>query len=215
MAISTRNLSELGDIPTFRRLARALATLGAVLSPEWQFRYYSFDSRWGEGEMMASMRNGSGDHWFALFSPAGAAVLGLSHEAPNFRPGSPWPGIFDGLPPEFHANVLRQPAFSSEHATFCLWRLAGDDHWSTGPMKLPVHEDPDGSVELLGILSGDPQQYVDFAADYHETDLDLSDVAAVYRHQPLTEELVRRLNPAVRLDSLRKDLDQIGYPETG
>jgi hypothetical protein len=163
--------------------------------------------------MMASMRNGAGDHWFAVLSTAGVALLGLSHEAPVFRPGSPWPGIYDGLPVEFHANLLRQPAFASEHSTFCIWRLAGAGHWSSGPVQLPFHEDPDGSAELLSVLAGDPRQYVDFAADYYERDLDVSDVAAVYRHDPLTEELVRRLNPAARLDSLRADLDQIGYPE--
>jgi hypothetical protein len=214
MAISTRNLDGLGDIPHFRRVARALATLDAVLSPEWADRYYSFNSRWGESEMMASMLNGSGDHWFAVLSSAGAALLGLSHEAPVFQPGSPWPGIYDGLPPEFHANLLHEPAFTSEHVTFCIWRLAGADHWSTGPVQLPQHEDPDGSAELLSIFAGDPQQYMDFAAEYYDRELDVAVVAAVYQHQPLTYELVRRLNPAVHLDSLRPDLDEIGYPET-
>ena len=36
--------------------------------------------------MMASMRNGSGDHWFALLMAAGVALHGLAHEALNFRP---------------------------------------------------------------------------------------------------------------------------------
>jgi hypothetical protein len=37
--ISTRDLSGLGDIPAFRRLTRALATLDAVLWPEWADRF--------------------------------------------------------------------------------------------------------------------------------------------------------------------------------
>ena len=69
--ISTRNLTQLPDIPTQRRLTQSLAVLGAILSPEWDLRYYSF-SKWAEGEMMASMRNGSGDDWFLLFGPPGA-----------------------------------------------------------------------------------------------------------------------------------------------
>ena len=43
--------------------SRALAALDLILSPEWEDRYYSFNSRWDSNEMMASMRNGSGDEW--------------------------------------------------------------------------------------------------------------------------------------------------------
>jgi hypothetical protein len=58
--ISTRSLDALPDISTLRRLTRSLAMLDAIMSPEWESRYYSFDSHWGPGELMASMRNGQG-----------------------------------------------------------------------------------------------------------------------------------------------------------
>jgi hypothetical protein len=32
----------------------------AVVCPEWQYRYYSFNAGWAPGEEMASMRNGMG-----------------------------------------------------------------------------------------------------------------------------------------------------------
>jgi hypothetical protein len=48
-----------------------------------------------------------------------------------------------------------------------------------------------------------------------ERDIDLSDVAAVYRHVALTEALVKRLNPKVGLESLARDIAEIGYPEAG
>jgi hypothetical protein len=35
--------------------------------------------------MMASMRDGSGDHWFALLCSAGVALHGLAHEAPIYH----------------------------------------------------------------------------------------------------------------------------------
>ncbi len=59
--ISTQNLSALSTIERLRKLSQALATLDAILCPEWQYRYYSFNAQWDVGEMMASMRNGSGD----------------------------------------------------------------------------------------------------------------------------------------------------------
>src|SRR4051812_36023116 len=105
--ISTRN-PDLPDIPRLRRLLQSLATLDAILEPEWQYRYYSFNSRWATGRAMGSMRNGSGDHWFALFLSAGAGIVGLAHEAPMFRHEDPWPGIFSNLPPAL-AELQSEP----------------------------------------------------------------------------------------------------------
>lgn len=211
--ISTRNLSALPDIRSFRRLTRALAMLDAILSPDWEYRYYSFNARWAEGEMMASMRNGSGDHWFALICPAGVALHGLAHEAPAYRVDDPWPGIFESLPAEFRANFLEEAAFDTRNSTFCVWRRTGDERWSRGPVELPAGKDPDGSAGLLGILAGDPKQYVEFAAEYYETEIALKDVAAVYQHERLTKALVKRLNPEVALADLAEDVEEIGYPE--
>lgn len=70
---------------------RSLAMLDAILSPEWEYRYYSFNSKWAEGELMGSMRSGCGDYWFALFCSAGVALHGIAHEAPNFRPEIGYP----------------------------------------------------------------------------------------------------------------------------
>ncbi len=134
------------------------------------------------------MRNGAGDQWFALLCSSGVALNGLAHEAPIFRPGAPWPGIFEKLPVEL---------------------------WSCGPVELPSVHDPDGSEALLSILAGQFQHYVEFACDYYEVEIDPVDVAAVYRHDPLTSALVRRLNPRVDLDSLEADMKEIGYPEPG
>lgn len=212
MTLSTKNLAALPDIPALKRLTQSLAMLDAILSPEWEYRYYSFDQAWSDGGMMASMRNGSGDHWFAIFCTAGAAIHGLAHEAPAFRPGNPQPGIFDSLPSVFHANLLHEPAFATHDSTFCIWRLSDDERWSCGRVELPAGEDPDGSAELLGILAGRPEQYVAFAGEYYECDVDASDVAAIYRHEPLSVELVRRLNPDIDLASLADDLAEIGYP---
>jgi hypothetical protein len=55
---------------------------------------------------------------------------------------------------------------------------------------------------------------VPFAADYFEREIDVSDVARVYRHVLLTQALVKRLNPAVDFETLMEDITEIGYPET-
>jgi len=211
--ISTRNLTDLPDIQGFRRLTRSLAMLDAIMSPEWESRYYSFDSHWGDGQLMASMRNGSGDHWFALITSAGVALHGLAHESATFRDGSPWPGIFDSLPSEFRDDFLREPAFDTAYSSFCIWRCSADDRWSSGAVRLPPGDDPDGSEELLSILDGNPQRYATFSAEYYERVIDVADVEAIYRHEALTDALARRLNPDVELESLAADIAEIGYPD--
>ena len=55
--------------------------LDAII-PEWEYRYYSFNAHWGPGEVLASMRNGSGDEYYLLFSSAGAILKRFAHEAP-------------------------------------------------------------------------------------------------------------------------------------
>jgi hypothetical protein len=210
--ISTRNLEALPDVSTLRRLTRSLAMLDAILSPEWESRYYSFDSHWGEGELMASMRDGEGDHWFALFTHAGVVVIGLDHEAPMFRPGDPWPGLVDAIPPELAAAV-DEPAFDARNSTFSIWRRSAGATWERGPVEFPDGDDPDGSAQLLQILDGRPESYRAFAAEYYEVDLPLDALEAVYRHQPLTPDLIERLNATMTMDTLREDVAEIGYPE--
>lgn len=90
-------LKSLPDIEDLRKLTQSLAMLDAIMSPEWEYRYYSFNSKWGEGEMMASMRNGSGDEYFILFDSHGAILKGFDRES-AMSPWSAgeekvWPGI--------------------------------------------------------------------------------------------------------------------------
>lgn len=202
MTLSTRHLNALPDIDGLRRLAQSLATLDAILSPEWEYRYYSFNRSWADGEMMASMRNGSGDRWFALFCAAGAALHGRVQ-------GAPAAAVFGRLPSAFHDNLLHEPAFTTHESTFCIWRLEDDTRWSSGAAESAAGDDAAG---LLEILDGQPARYVAFAGSYHERDLEPDDVAAIYAHRPLTPALVRRLNPDVDLAALADDLDEIGYP---
>jgi hypothetical protein len=210
--ISTRDLTRLPDIPTFRRLTRSLAMLDAVLSPEWEYRYHSFDAHWGPGELMASMRNGQGDDWFALFTATGVVLIGLDHEAPMYRQDDPWPALFDGIPDVLSAAIT-EPAFDARNSTFCIWRRTDGTAWEHGPLRFPTGDDPDGSAGLLSHLDGTLESYRAFAAERYDVEVAPDAVAAVYRHAPLTSELVARLNPSVSLEDLSDDIAEIGYPE--
>lgn len=214
--ISTRDLSLLPDVDGLRRLLQSLATLDAVLSPDWQYRYYSFNDAWAAGEQMGSMRNGSGDDFYAHFGPAGCWLKGFAHEYPMspFReqPPRPWPGVLDAVPAEF-AGCLREPAFEAEAVTFCVWRRYGDAAWQVGPVEFTsAHPDPDGSAFLLARLDGRPESYQSFATEYYERDVELAAIEHVYRHRPLTPAVIARLNSEVSPEELAADIAEIGYP---
>jgi hypothetical protein len=224
--ISTRDLSQLPDVDGLRRLLPAMALLNAILSREWQFRFYSFNARWARGEQMGSMRNGQGDDFFALFNARGCFLKGFAHEAPmtpyRTDPKRPWPGVLDSVPEEF-APCLRQPAFSIEDTTFCIWRRYEDASCQRGVIEFPPGPDPDGSEYLLSPLNGKPESYWEWAEWYFNKPwLTAENVRHIYKHRPLTDELVAALTPDVVLEDaepphlqvadLEDEIAEIGYP---
>lgn len=148
----------LPEIATLRDRCRALAMIEAIVCPEWESRYYSFDTAWADGEQMASMSNGSGDEYSIVFTPAGVFIRGFDHESPMspaVNNDELWPGLVDNIADVFLAQV-NEPAFSydgSLSATFCLWRQTIDAHWHAGNIDFPplagYRIDPDGSEMLL------------------------------------------------------------------
>jgi hypothetical protein len=213
--ISTRNLDALPDITGLTRTLQGMAMLDAILSPEWQYRYYSFNTRWAPGERMGSMRNGHGDDFFAHLSGSGCWLKGFAHEYPmnphRHSPKRVWPGVLDSVPKDF-ANCLTEPAFSLDETTFCIWRRSSDDRWQRGPVQFPEGPDPDGSAFLLSDLDGRPATYQNFAQDYYERDVDIGAVEHIYAHRVLTDQLVARLNPDLTLADIAADIEEIGYP---
>ncbi|MEV4128515.1 hypothetical protein [Nocardia sp. NPDC049707] len=196
-------LRRLPEIAVLRDRCRTMAMLDAILSPEWEFRYFSFNARWGDAEEMASMRNGSGDDWFIVFTDAGVYGRGFDHEAPNA------PQVLQAVPGVFGSYVA-EPAFAdhdgSPRATVCFWREPADAEWGIAAADQGGH----GLFELL--VEGTPEAYQNWAEDYYETDVSLPAVEHVYALRPLTPAVVTQLNPEVELVDLDLDIDEIGYP---
>jgi hypothetical protein len=208
----------LPDIPNLVRICKAIAMLDAILCQEWEMRYYSFNSMWNKddpSEMMASMRDGCGDHYFIWFMREGAAIKGFAHESvlnPINNDGAPFPEVLADFPNEL-SYFLREAAFSIEDTTFCYWRRRGDQAWISGNISFPVTAgaDPDGSRNMLGILDGRPSTYVDYARDYFELEIDEADVHHIYQLKPLNAELLHRLQSDRKLDEFAEEIQEIGY----
>ena len=198
-----------------KRIMQSLAMLDAILEEEWEYRYFSFNAHWAPETQMGSMRNGQGDDLFAVFDPAGCFVRGFDHESPmspwRSTPPRIWPGVLDNVPVVF-SDSLHEPAFHMDDTTFCLWCPAGGDAWCQGEIVYPSDSDPDGSAWMLSYYAGGPGTYHDFAGRYYEVDVPLDAVARIYRHEPLSPELIAALGSLRSYDVLIVEAAEIGYP---
>lgn len=212
---ASERLAFLPDVKNLRKLTQSLAMLDAILSPEWEYRYFSFDSHWDKDEMMASMRDGSGNDYCILFNSFGAIVKGFDHESimsPYARePKQVWSGVLENVPTEFK-DFLSEPAFSIEETTFCIWKKLTDESWQIGEIEYPDEDYPDGLEGLLFGLDGNPQTYKTFAEEYYEIEVSMKLVEHIYQHKPLTDKLVKSLNKGVSINELQKDIKDVNYP---
>jgi hypothetical protein len=186
--------------------------LEAIVCPEWPDRYYSYNRKWGPGEEMSSMRNGSGDDWFLLFGQFGAGIKGLAHESQVAGDSELLLAARTSLPTNFQ-SFLAEPAFSWDWMSFCYWRSQSDESWNR-----VVHPDPgkaevdDGSEEFLALLHEPARAYVEFAEWYYEVSIPEDSVETLYLCKPLTDSLVKSLNPELSLKDIASDATEIGYP---
>jgi hypothetical protein len=205
----------LPDVPAIQQRARGLAMLEAIVCPEWEGRYYSYNCKWGVGEEMASMRNGQGDEWFLLIGTFGAGIKGLGHQSQLAGDAELLSEVRRCIPGTF-ASFLKEPAFSWDWMSFCYWRSPQDRVWSRVMHPRADHRSlEDGSAEFLSLLHEPPAAYVAFAEWYYECALPLAAVEAVYRNEPLTEHTVRALNPEVSLATITADAAEVGYVLAG
>ncbi len=216
MVISTRNLENLPKPSSLLRILQALALLDAILEADWDYRYYSFNSKWSASEQMGSMRNGTGDDFFAVFDESGCFFRGFSHESEmspwNSKPARIWPGVLDSVPLQF-ASSLNEPAFHMEDTTFCIWHRPADSTWMRGEIEFPANEeDPDGSEWMLSILGEGPESYRQYAREYFELEVNLDAVSRIYRHEPLSAALLSEFPSTRDYESILVDAEEIGYP---
>ncbi|WP_119674710.1 hypothetical protein [Deinococcus sp. RM] len=203
--------SSLPSVLECLRRSQSLALMDALLSPEWEYRYYSFNSGWSESEQMASMRDGSGDHYFMLFTGGGAVAKCFAHEigAPQRVPVS----LTDlqHVIPERYQSFLREPAFLMDELSLLIWFDVEQQLWLQLSPEESITDPPADS--LMKMLSApQPGAYVAWAREYFESDTPSEAVAAIFAHQPLTEALVAAFNDDVSLLDVQEECRDIGYP---
>jgi cell division septum initiation protein DivIVA len=66
---------------------------------------------------------------------------------------------------------------------------------------------------MLEILLDDiVDQYVKFAAEYHEIEVDRKAVEHIVAHRPLTDAVVQALNPELTVTHVRDSVAALGCP---
>src|SRR5437762_1503651 len=184
----TRGLGKFMDPITLQDLknkSKSLAALDAIIMQDWNLRYYSYNCRWSQSKEMASMRTGSGDHYFILFTPEGCVIKGFCRGAATARHQGDTQNFYAGLPAPFEASFLHEPAFLISDVSFVFWRLHADARWSKRPEG--VSEIETGADVQLRILKGGPEGYSKWAKDYYERDFPLSAIRDVYNHVPINQ----------------------------
>ncbi len=213
----------LPDIESLKNLCRSIAMAEAILNPDGE-RDHSFAPAWSPTESLASMRNGSGDEYDIVFSPAGAYIRGFDHESPmspyaHDDVPTPWPGVLEAVPEAF-LRYVDEPAFTDEDGTpavtVCVWRETGAPSWSTGRITYPEgHQDPDGSDWLFDLLiHPTPEAFQAYAEDYYEMPVDIEALRHVYALRPLGRAQITALNPSAPLTAITEAATRMGYPVT-
>ena len=208
-------MTTLPSIPDLIRRAKALAALDLIMSPEWDGRYYSFNSTWSDSQQMGSMRDGCGDEWWIVFHAEGwAALKGLGHESPAYADGGDElsNALQQALPPEL-AEFADEPAFSWDATSFAAFRLGAHTDWVWARSLTEFSGLDGGESDLLSLLAGSPQDYADFASHYYEADVPVEVVQQVFSLAPITEDMIAALNPDTELSDIENELFQeIAYP---
>jgi hypothetical protein len=206
--ISTKELQLLPAHKSLRTACKAMAVLDAILCQDWVYRYYSYNSDWSEGEEFFEMRNGEGDQLLILFKEEATVINGYFAEAEQGEKAA----LTLGLPEVFHEFIFGEPVHSAG-TTFVVWKTGNED-WQTGnPAATDNH-----SEELLSPLDGKPETYIKWALDYFkgsykEEGIPLDTVTRIFKHEPLTKEMVLTLVPELEdWEQLLEDLEEISFP---
>lgn len=205
--ISTKDYKLLPDAKKLKSICKAISVLDAILSQEWEYRYYSYNNKWSNYEEFFEMRDGSGNQMLVLFAQNDCVINGFAHEYEQQDKQK----LTTSLPSIFNEFIFGEPV-NSIGTTFCLWTTE-QNNWQTGQRE----NLEDNSEEMLNIFDGNPQTYIDWATEYFEdsykeSGIPLETVEKIYSGQTLTKNMVLSIvEEPEDWEQLAADLNEIGY----
>ncbi len=233
-----KDLSSMPDIEDLHRICKGIAALEIVMCQDHRYRYYFYNSNWGDNKEIfqlingcGSVRSGCNSNMMILFCSDGCVINGFDncsyddeiyytfdddgciqwHKQNDKEKENilKMKEIVQGLPDVFQEFIKK--SLESIRTTFCIWKTK-DGKWSRSNM---VGTQKDGSAEMLDILDKNPQKYVDFCQWYYQKSIPVDLVEKVYNGEALTLEMIQRLNSKIEdLSSVKDELNKMGYPHT-
>lgn len=204
-------LQRLSEPLTLERRLQSLAVLTEILSWDLGEPQVSFDCHWRKKARRAIIDNYQGDRVYTVFSSAGALLEGSVHDC-WFAKDKVLAQTLRKSVPDVLQRFVDDALIDSTAVTFNGWLLAGDLGWSAGGELPTCENDLDGADCILSIVEGGPESFQEWAEENYERDIDVLAVEHIYMHNPLSEDIVRRLNPSVTLGQAASELARIGYP---
>ena len=208
--LSTKDLSALPNVRRLKNFCKGLEALDIImLEEEWSIiRRYSYNPVWRKGKEAFFATDGSDQSMLVMFTPEGCVINGVDSELYDWEEKLPnIDELTEGIPP-----VLKKLMHSREvkkmKSTFYVWTEDGAT-WKCNPIN-----GKDASEDLLSIIDGNPQTYVEYGK-WHSADLPLDVVRQLCEGVPLTKEMVTALNPKRNeWEEIKAGLEEIGYPNT-
>ncbi|MBL4670808.1 MAG: hypothetical protein JKX81_01010 [Arenicella sp.] len=193
------DVNALGSIESVLHSSRGLALLDAIFMPEWEFRYFSFNSKWNieKREMMASMRDGQGNEYFLIFTLTGVVGKFL-YEKNAEKPLE----LLSQIPNEF-SSFKSEPAFDIQNTSFFIWRKNNEKNWCL------AHDLPNNRLPMLAFLETDLGHYIEWAERYYDVEIETEVAQKVFSSLRVTQDDLSSLNPELTLDDLLGDIREI------
>ncbi len=177
---------------------KSISVLETIISPEWEYRYFSYNSKWGENEEMASMRDGCGTEWFLWLKNNLAALKVINPEYGVLNDIESIKNIF----PKEYIPFISEPAFSIDEST-SLWYF-DKNKW----VKFDVNNEE--TEKLVHVFSWGASDYKKWAEDYYEKQLPLNAIESIFAGN-LTKHEISLLNEDVTYKDIEGDINEIGY----
>ena len=168
--------------------------------PEWEYRYFSYNSKWDKSEEVASMKNGEGDEYYLLFNERGVVGKVLMK---NFHIDDHLVQL-NKIPKDFE-SFYKEVSFKLDSASFYFWYLVDKKQWKSTSLNF-------SDSSPLDFLTNGPAFYHKWAEEYYERKLDIKDIEKIFNYEPISGKLLSKLSDnQVTLEDLEEDLQEIGY----
>ena len=181
--ISTKDLSGLPNAERLKNFCKGLATLDIIMvEEEWSFiRHYTYNPAWRKGKEAFFATDGSDQSMIVLFAPEGCVINGVDSELYDWEAKLPRiEDLTDGMPPALQ-KLMGSREVKKMKSTFCVWTEDGTT-WHCNPM-----DGEDASKDLLPLIDGDPQTYVEYGKWFYPADLPIVELAGNAPAKPTTK----------------------------